>query len=159
MPDLGESIQTDPIWQRLMELADFIETTPLRLARPSIWLRYDDPRPEYSMLGLMCEAYSQLSGNGYWRRSVSPKVPEFVCEGEATDRALPRGVVNYFGLRDMIGSFAVSQLPQQIKNSMRSTRKSANSSLYDVGLTYPQKGKWIASEVLRSMPSSLLKLN
>ena len=144
--------------ERLEALAEFITTTTLKLPRVSIYLRYEDYRDGgYSMLGLVCEAYAWFTGNGRWRRSAAPKVPDFVSDGEVTDRFLPLSVVAYFGLRDNLGSFFVGQLPQGVKELMYKTRKTASSSLYDIGLTYPHKGKEIAVEVLRAMPSSLLK--
>ena len=109
----------------------------------------------YSILGLVCEAHRQLTGNGRWVSSRNePGLPDYLTEGELTDRLLPRSVVEYFEFRDKEGSFCVDELPTDVKRLMR---KTAASSLYRVGLEYPKIRGKIVAEVIGAMPASLLK--
>ena len=100
-----------------------------------------------------------LRGSGRWilsNRNV-PEIPDFLSGGGMEDDRLPKAVVDYFGLRDQIGSFYVGELPQDVKNLMRRTRKTEGFTLHGIGFSYPKNGKDIAARIIRAMPSSLLK--
>ncbi|MDE2785412.1 MAG: hypothetical protein OXL37_01975 [Chloroflexota bacterium] len=148
--------------ERLKALAEFIETTRHPLTS-GIWLHTRPYRPgiEYgfSILGLVCLAHEALTGNGRWILSNpnAPELPDYLSEGEFTDRLLPESVVEYFGFRDNAGSFHAGDLPAELKRRMYRTKKTATSSLFAVGLEYPKRRREIATGVIRAMPPSLLK--
>ncbi len=145
---------------RLEKLAALIEATehthPLSQGYPLQWRG----RPWYgfSVLGLVCLAHQNLTGNGRWIVSrVAPELPDYLVDGEKEQTFLPQPVVEYFGFRDNVGSFLVADLPQDVKRLMYRTAKSGSSSLYSVGRTYRKRGREIAVKVIRAMPPSLLK--
>lgn len=147
---------------RLEALARFIETTREPLTS-SVWLHTRPYRPGidygFSILGLVCLAHQSLTRNGQWILSNpnAPELPDYLSEGEFTDRLLPKSVVEYFGFRDNAGSFYAGELPAELKRRMYRTKKTATSSLFAVGLEYPKRRREIASGVIKAMPPSLLK--
>ena len=146
--------------RRLGKLAAFIEATehnyPLSQLRPLHWSR--QPGCGFSVLGLVCLAHQNLTGNGRWIVSrIAPELPDYLVAGEKDDTYLPQPVVEYFGFRDNVGSFSVADLPQDVKRLMYRTKKTGRFSLYHVGMAYRKRGREIAVKVIRAMPPSLLK--
>ena len=147
---------------RLEALAKFIETTAEPVTS-SLWLHTRPFRPgvEYgfSILGLVCLAHQALTGNGRWILSNpnAPELPDYLSEGEYTDRLLPKSVVEYFGFRDKAGSFYAGDLPAAIQRSMNRTKKTDTTSLFEIGLQYPKRRREIVAAVMRAAPPSLLK--
>ena len=153
-----ESHVNNDIEQRLRRLAEIIRGDSATLNSFSNYLRnehgkYGGP----SMLGLICEAYRGITGNGWWESSNESEIWYFIVGGEVKDKVLPDAVVEYFGLGDNIGTFCVGELPQPVKNSMNQTRKNKESSLLEIGRTYRNNGKEIAALIIESLPRSLRK--
>ena len=143
---------------RLLKLAEIIRSDSPPVNSYTPYLRNEhgkDGGP--SMLGLICEAYRKLTGKGLWTRSNERTIPDFQAGGEKKDKVLPAAVVEYFGLRDNIGTFYVGELPQSVKNLMNQTLKTEESSLLEIGRTYRNNGKEIAARIIESLPTSLRK--
>ena len=151
-----------PTKDRLLALAGFISGT----WHPLTSMQYLYLRPAwlyakhgYSVLGLVCLAHQELTGNGQWviTNPDGREVPDYLSEGEHSDRYLPTAVVEYFGFRDGIGGFYVGELPREVKRLMYRTRRTGWSSLFDIGVQYSKRRREIAAEVVLAMPPSLLK--
>ena len=151
-------MKDDQAAARLHQLADFLEETNFQLSQTQHYLRYiDDYGSGFSVLGLICEAYKTFTQDGEWRRSQrAPEAPYFLCGGEMEDKCLPTSVVAYFGLRNRTGSFEIEDLPQQVKNMMRTPRR-GSYSLFEVGRDHWKTGKRIAAQIIRATPRSLLE--
>lgn len=147
---------------RLEALAKYIETTPEPVSS-SLWLHTRPCRTGvehgFSILGLVCLAHQSLTGNGQWVLSNpnAPELPDYLSEGEYTDRLLPKSVIEYFGFRDKAGSFYAGDLPSTVKCRMYRTKKTDATSLFEIGLRYPKRRREIAVAVIRAAPPSLLK--
>ena len=145
---------------RLEALAEFIESTQLVLSPVAWHLAFRGyPGYGYSVLGLVCAAHEHLTGNGRWIYSnpAVKELPDYESEREITDMYLPRSVIDYFGLRDKVGSFGVGELPQDVKRLMYRTTKTERSSLLAIGGMYPKRAREIVVKVIRAMPPSFIK--
>ena len=90
--------------ERLMRLAEIIRRHSPRLNSLTNYLRNEQGKHGGpSMLGLICEAYTCMTGKGLWRPSNEPTIPNYSAGGEVQDKVLPTEVMEYFGLRDNIG--------------------------------------------------------
>lgn len=72
---------------------------------------------------------------------------------------MPQPVIDYFGFRDGMGTFNLSDLSPGVRRLMYKRRKTDVYSLYEIGLEYRKRGKHIAADVIREMPASLLAVD